>query len=362
MTATLRYAAFVGIASASVACGPVASRPLPTPEAARTRVSVLARSRVWSPTAIRSLDLKAGPRGAGAFPFGATVPCTYVDKHLDGKSPKFICAVAEGDEVKVKFGADNGEVYGETLATRLLWALGFGADRMYPATVICRGCPPALGGVEVPGGARRFDPAVIERRMAGREWSPDGLEGWAWNELHVVDPRRGGATLAQRDALTLLAVFLQHTDSKPQQQRILCLGDRQPASAPCRQPFLMISDVGVTFGRANAMNANDLGSVNLAAWRQVPVWKDDTGCRGNLPKSLTGSLDDPLISEDGRRFLASLLVQLTDRQLLDLFEGGRVERRLRSPGDASSGHATAAEWVAAFKEKRAQITSRRCRS
>jgi hypothetical protein len=124
----------------------------------------------------------------------------------------------------------------------------------------------------------------------------------------------------------------------------------------------MISDVGVTFGRANAMNANDLGSVNLAAWRQVPVWKDDTGCRGNLPKSLTGSLDDPLISEEGRRFLATRLAQLTDRQLLDLFEAGRVERRLRSPGDASSGRPTAAEWVAAFKEKRAQITSRRCHS
>ena len=359
MTASLRYAALLGIAWAGTACAPLA-RPLPTPEAAKARVSVLARSRVWRPTAVRSLDLKAGPPGPGALRFGATVTCTYVDKHLDGKSPKFICKIGEGDEVKVKFGAGNGEVYGETLTTRLLWALGFGADRMYPAAVICHGCPAALGGVEAPGGARRFDPAVIERRMAGREWSPDGSEGWAWNELHVVDPRRGGATLAQRDALTLLAVLVQHTDSKPQQQRILCLGDRQAASAACRQPFLMISDVGLTFGRANAMNANDLGAVNLAAWRQARVWKDDTGCRGNLPKSLTGSLDDPTISEEGRRFLAALLAQLTDRQLLELFEAGRVESRLRTPGDPASGYPTAAEWVAAFKEKRTEIASRRC--
>ena len=359
MRTAVRCATFVGIAWASVACARMGSPPLPSPDEAKARVSVLARSRIWTQTSIRSLDLKAGPPGPGAFPFGATVPCTYVDTPLDGKSPKFLCRIKAGDDVKVKFGVGNGEVYGETLATRLMWALGFGADRMYPVTVLCHGCPAALGGVEGPGSARKFDPAVIERRMAGRDWSPDGQEGWAWNELNVVNPSQGGATRAQRDALKLLAVFVQHTDSKPEQQRLLCLGDRQPAGT-CRQPFLMISDVGLTFGRANAMNANDTGSVNLVAWRQTGVWKDDTGCRGNLPKSLTGSLDDPLVSEAGRRFLATLLAQLSDRQLLDLFEVARVELRLRSPGDVSSGYPTAAEWVAAFKEKRAQIASRRC--
>ena len=122
----------------------------------------------------------------------------------------------------------------------------------------------------------------------------------------------------------------------------------------------MISDVGLTFGRANRANANDTTGVNLEAWKQMPVWKNDSGCVGNLPKSFTGTLDDPIISEAGRRFLADLLVQLSDHQLHDLFAVGRVHLRLRSPGHVDSGFATQAEWVDAFKAKRQQIVERRC--
>jgi hypothetical protein len=246
-----------------------------------------------------------------------------------------------------------------------LWALGFGADRMYPVNVICRDCPAELGGIERPGDASRFDPAVIERKISGKELEIDEKAGWSWSDLARIPPTPDGASRAQRDALTLLAVFMQHSDSKPEQQRIVCL---DKASTPkgtsrateCVRPFLMISDVGLTFGRASAVNANDASSVNLAAWRETPVWKPDAECTGNLPKSLTGTLDNPVISEEGRRFLANLLVQLSDRQLRDLFEVARVELRLRSPGDTSSGFATVNEWVETFKAKRAEIVERRC--
>ena len=62
------------------------------------------------------------------------------------------------------------------------------------------------------------------------------------------------------------------------------------------------------------------------------MWKDDSGCVGNLPKSFSGTLGEPVISEAGREFLANLLMQLSDRQLQVLFEVGRVRYRLRSPG------------------------------
>ena len=53
----------------------------------------------------------------------------------------------------------------------------------------------------------------------------------------------GGAPRAQLDAFKLLAVFIQHTDSKAEQQSIICLNP-QPSSSPdlCDRPFLMISD------------------------------------------------------------------------------------------------------------------------
>ena len=325
------------------------------------RMSVISRSQVWRPTDVSAMNLKAGPDGEGAFSFHATVPCDYVNKKLGGNSPKFVCAVGQDDQVKVKFGRSNGEVYGEVLATRLLWALGFGADRMYPVNVICRGCPPGLGGNAGQGHESQFDPAVIERHMPGTEWPSHGKQGWSWKELEWVSSVAGGAPRAQVDAFKLLAVFIQHTDSKTEQQSIVCLNP-QPSGSPelCDRPFLMISDLGMTFGRANHTNADNTGSVNIVEWRRTPVWKKASGCIGNLSRSITGTLEDPVISEEGRRFLADLLVQLSDRQIRDLFEVARVELRTRTPGEAASGIATIDEWIDAFNEKRGQIVGRRC--
>src|SRR5687767_14974592 len=126
------------------------------------KADAIARAQVWMPTDIPAVDIRTGPYGRRAFGFRETVTCDYVDKDLPGRSPKFACASA-GDELKVKFGSGNAEVYAEVAATRLLWALGFGADRMYPVRVICRGCPDNLTGILRADGSTLFDPAVIEQ-------------------------------------------------------------------------------------------------------------------------------------------------------------------------------------------------------
>lgn len=303
------------------------------------------------------MDIKKGPTDPGAFPFRAIVNCDYLDKKLSGRSPKFACKIDPKDEVKVKFGGANGEVYAEVAATRLLWALGFGADRMYPVRIICHGCPAEFGGIERSNGDRIFDPAVIERKMPGEEFGA----GWSWKELESIDEAAGGASRAQRDGLKLLAVFLQHTDSKPEQQRLACLDEPETEGPPaCGRPFMMINDVGLTFGRANSFNANAIGSMNLAEWSRTPVWKDGKKCVGNLPRSSTGTLDNPAISEEGRQFLSSLLSQLSDTQIHDLFEVARVHLRLRKPSDPMSGLASIDEWVDAFKRKREEVANRVC--
>jgi len=321
------------------------------------RAAVLARAQVWRTTDVRQADVLAGPRGAGSFARNATITCDYLDKKLSGLSPKFACR-ANGDELKVKYGGGNGEVYGEVLATRLLWALGFGADAMYPVNVICRGCPRDFGGIERPNGESRFDPAVVERKMSGTEWPSGADSGWSWREFAEVVPARGGAPKAHRDALTLLAVFLQHTDSKPQQQRIVCVGGVDDGA--CSQPFLIISDVGLTFGTGSRANVNDVSGANLERWRATPVWRDAPGCVGNIDKSFTGTLERPVIGEAGRQFLATLLQQLSDAQLHDLFDVARVNLRVREPGKALSGFPSIDEWVSVFKAKRDEIVSKRC--
>src|SRR5688572_29008410 len=101
---------FVMLLTSIVACGAISSSaqlalPLKTKGAdAPVRVQAIARAQVWSAVNVRSMDIRTGAQGKGAFPFQETVTCDYVPKQLSGGSPKFAC-VADGDELKVKFSA-----------------------------------------------------------------------------------------------------------------------------------------------------------------------------------------------------------------------------------------------------------------
>ena len=324
----------------------------------QARLAAIRRAQVWKATDIPMMDLKAGPQGTGAIQPNETVTCDWVDKKMTGNTPKFTCAITKDDEVKVKYGADNGEVYGEVGATRLLWALGFGADRMYPVRVVCRGCSsdPFKDHKEHRDQVV-FDPAAIERKMHGHTLETKEDEGWAWPELDLVDEAAGGAPRAHRDALKLLAVFIQHTDSKAQQQRLSCLSEMKEAEE-CQEPFMMLNDVGVTFGHANMFNRGSVGSVNFDQWSHAKVWADAKTCIGSLSQSQTGTLGNPSITEAGRKFLADLLVQLSDAQLRDLFDVARFPTRAKSVG-AKQG-LTVDEWVDLFKRKRDEVVNRTC--
>jgi hypothetical protein len=208
----------------------------------------------------------------------------------------------------------------------------------------------------------------------------------------------GGAPRAQRDALKLLAALLQHTDSKPEQQRLIC-GPTQAdtevettadaknehrrqrkalekeqkndvnrhaqgkavkhGGGACAEPFMMVHDLGQTFGRANVFNRSNVGSVNLHEWSRAPVWLDPARCIAYLPKSHTGSLESPRISEEGRQFLANLLMQLTDAQLHDLFEVARFPQRW-DPAEHPANAGTVEQWVDAFKKKRDAVVHQQC--
>src|SRR5215471_13539913 len=140
------------------------------------RLSDISRAKIWTATNVAMMDLRAGPGGTGALPPFAHVTCDYVDKKVSGSSPKFTCALGENDEVKIKYGADNQEVYGEVAGSRLLWALGFGADRWYPISVTCRRCPADPNKNPRPAdGEVTFEIAALERPLEGRkiETRPD---------------------------------------------------------------------------------------------------------------------------------------------------------------------------------------------
>jgi hypothetical protein len=317
---------------------------------------------------VAAFDFK---KGDGEFAPWSTVTCDHVVKKYGGKTPKFGCALAPGDDVKVKYGAENSEVYAGVAATRLLRALGFGVDALYPVHVECRGCPADLGGTALGSGVSRFEVAAIERKLKGKDIVVNNQEGWKWAELDLTDPAVGGAPRAHRDALKLMAVFLQHTDTKTEQQRLTCLPvatATPPSTAPvsaaaaCEKPFMMIHDLGNTFGKANKFNRASISGANLANWSTTRIWKEADQCVGNLSKSFTGNLSDPRISEEGRKFLADLLVQLSDAQIIDLFTVAHFAEgptRMRASGTAGD---TVALWVQVFKQKRDEIVQAHCPS
>ena len=116
-------------------------------------------------------------------------------------------------------------------ATRLMWALGFDTDPVFPVIVECQDCPANPWTGEGPRQARRFD-AEYEPHYVGTviTSTKDPDQGWAFGELEkAIDSLPSGALrMRQRmhfDALTLLAVFIQHGDRKRSQQRLVCRGN-----------------------------------------------------------------------------------------------------------------------------------------
>lgn len=348
------------------------------------RQQVLQRAHVWQAIDTASLNMFQGPTLPAAMRIGAQATCTFVfpDKPLGGLTPKFLCELPpspslrraeKGDVVKVKYGEKNGEVYAEVAGSRLLWALGFKADVMVPSRVTCRNCPDdpfAVSAADWQRGSpadvetRVYDPAVIERE-GGKAVEVPGYEGWAWPELDTIRERGSGATRAHIDAFKLLAVFIQHSDSKPGQQELVCAEGRWRKDAKgnetCAQAWLVIKDLGGSFGKATRFNTSKM---KLEDWDSTKVWKDGAKCVGDLPRSMTGSLEDPVISEAGRRLLSRKLMQLSDRQIRDLFTVSQIEKRGEEITDANGRKrmVTVADWVRVFKRKRAEIVAARCAS
>lgn len=336
--------------------------PEPTWPWAESRQDYIRRSQVWAGQTLdgwvqhmRRLDLLAGPPDADAFAPEELVQCTLVQPRVafSGATPKFLCARQRDgriDRFKVKWGEDNGEVYAEVAGSRLFWVLGFPADTDYPVRVECEGCAdnPWRDRTTHPGYLPPvFAPAIIEREFPGRSIEEHADQGWTWAELNTTDPAAGGASRAQTEALKLLAAFVQHRDSKADNQRLTCMAEGvtplPDGHLGCRQPVMLVHDLGSTFGGPALINTNKM---DLEAWRSQPLWKDARRCIANVrsERDATDGLNEPQISEEGRRFMAALLDALDDQQIAALFTAARADRR-----------GGVANWVAAFKERRDQL-------
>ena len=329
------------------------------PEQART--AALRQARVWMRPDVAT-DLAANPPDPAGTLSEPIVRCRYLDSPARGTTAKFDCVLRDGEVVKIKYG-HTGEIQAEVAASRLLTALGFGADRMYLIPrVRCYGCvrtPFYTNWVLDRVHARElvvrsvpedsytdFEWAGVERHFDGLPIEAGDREGWAWFELDSIEPSRG-ANRAERDALRLAAMFLSHWDNKASNQRLVCLAPAPSGPAPCPRPFALINDLGATFGP---------NKVDLDHWKAVPIWTDRARCTVSMRQfPYSGStFSDTTISEAGRQLIARELAALGEPQVVALFSGARFREFHGGRGAGADEHA----WAAVFLDKVRQIAER----
>jgi hypothetical protein len=356
---------------------------LPRGDAERLRKDALTRAVLWrpAPEPAELSNLQGQPDDF--FGHKDSLVCKFRPGKTSGSTPKFDCVFEGGELLKVKYGG-SPEIHSEVAATRLMQALGAGADRMYFVERLrCFGCPEdpqamlrcisspfaeqrrdcvplygvskASGEVEVDidyGRYADFTNVAIERRLEGRAVKADGQAGWGWNELAEVQQGNGRA---ERDALRLLAVFLNNWDNRPDNQRLVCIDDgAKMADGGCHAPLAYMQDVGATFGYVGAEKSKR--KLDVEGWQAVPIWKDAARCVVSIrsPRLHGATFEDATISESGRAFLAARLSRLGRDQVRALFEGARFD----AYEGASPSSRSIDRWVSVFEQKVRAITQR----
>jgi len=368
------------------------------------REAYLGRAIIWqSPPSLSPAELLAGP--GTVFPYrvseataGDGVACTFAKPgaSLGGKSAKFLCRTPDGHDLRLKYWnvdeqTGNRETFATVAATRLMWALGFPTAPALPMNIRCTDCPedPMRGTGErrLRHYAAMWQVAVEGTRIRSREETD---QGWSWRELEeAVDKLPPGEERTRQrteyEALVLLGVLLQHGDRKPEQQALYCqdspdltagevrtpgngnahemLFERQGARS-CAQAVAAIVDVGATFGGGGRTSNAVTAKMNLENWSKKPVFASGTReCRGELTISMAagdGGNGHPRITEEGRRFLAERLHQLSDEHLRAIFTAARVDQLRDHRSSHGDGASAVDAWVAAFKDKVRQIDARQC--
>jgi hypothetical protein len=228
--------------------------------------------------------------------------CKFRPGETSGATPKFECVFENGELLKVKYGA-SPEIHTEVAATRLMQALGAGADRMYlVGRLRCFGCPDdpfaMLSCLSSPFRERRRESRADLRRAEDlRQGTPgrrdyrryvdftnvaierqngrprDQAEAWRAGAGRSSPRSRTGAGARRATRCRLLAVFLNNWDNRADNQRLLCVDDgSRMADGGCHEPLAYMQDVGATFGFVGG--AKSQRKLDVEGWANAPIWKD----------------------------------------------------------------------------------------
>ena len=263
---------------------------------------------LWEQVAISERDLYWGPGGQAMFPVMEGM--TYVDRQTGGNNLKFRLREKSGREWIVK-AADESQP--EVAATRLLWAIGYPTEIDY-----------IVPKVEVAKWGK-FKNVRFEAR-------PDDVkrgERWSWDD----NPFKTSKEFA---GLRIMMAMLNNWDLKDENTVILRKGDKL---------YYAVSDLGSSFGRLAKHSETRSG-------RSVNKPEDYAGSTfiktvdGNMIHfAYTAARADLMrgLNVEHGRWLADLLLQLSDKQIADAFRAANYEA-----GEAST-------LAASFKARIAEL-------
>jgi hypothetical protein len=197
---------------------------------------------LWSdPGDLRSRDLFYGPGGPQHEPNG---PYTFVKEDLDGTNPKFVVRDRDGMKWKVKLGV---EARPETVATRLVWAVGYSANEDYfLADLQVQNMP-----VRLHRGQKLVAPDGSIHNVRLKREDQKKLGDWHWRQDPFTATR-------EWNGLRVLMAMLNNWDLKDDNNSVY-------SGADSRQIY-MVSDLGASFGTDGPAFPLSKAKGNLASY------------------------------------------------------------------------------------------------
>jgi hypothetical protein len=272
------------------------------------------------------------------------------------------------------------EVFTGVATTRFMWALGFPADRIYPAAAAsCIGCTDDPFGHKLTDNKSSLKdaPTVFkivsaERELPFDEINPDDDETWSWNDTAKLYAN-GDWNHQQKieyDAYRLALGLIHYYNALPQQNRLDCAEWQQAEagqSKVCLKPLFYVHDLGSTFGKKRS--AMDLFGTNprgnFAAWESQTVFLDGERCE--LRATLLG---DKQVLKEAQDLMIQRLSRLDRETVKSIFRVARFNimdqeqvKRLRAKGSQNVDEAALDEWTDTFMKRIEEIrTAKNCKS
>jgi hypothetical protein len=220
------------------------------------------------------------------------------------------------------------------------------------ADVTCEDCKKSLTKDFQGSSFTPFQPAAGVELSLGRGIDVDcnGKDSAGLRET-LDSLLKNGARRAEIDAFKLWLAFIDHGDTKTDNQKFACLDSQKSSdgSRTCKpgQAVYYVSDMGSTFGHSSASEKK----ARLEAWRgSVPIKVSGGTCT-----TTAKGVGDAEISEAGRKLLADGLQRLLAAEQ----SNGLITRVFRASRNSERDAAPEA-WTAEFIRKANTIINASC--